>query len=350
MASRVTIVDVARAAGVSTSTASVALRGERGVSEATRERVAETAARLGYRVDHRARLLREHNPRAVGVTFSPAQSFHADVVEALYEAAAPAGVDLVLSAVTTSRGVADAVESLLRDRCSALVLVSPDVEGEVLAGWAASVPVVALASPLAVAGVATVATDERAGMALAVDHLVERGHREIVHLDGGDGVMTAQRAAGFRTAMRAHGLDPRVERGGTTEEAGIAAAERLLAAPTRPTAVVAYNDMAAIGLLLTLRASGIDVPGDLAVVGYDDTRTAALSTIGLTSVSQDPRALAEVALRRLATRADRDALRSSAVPGTSADPDRASDDATAEVGVVTIQPHLVARQTSGSSR
>ena len=108
--------------------------------------------------------------------------------------------------------------------------------------------------------------------------------------------------------------------------------------------------MAAIGLLLTLRASWIDVPGDVAVVGYDDTRTAALSTIGLTSVSQDPRALAEVALRRLATRADRDALRPSAVPGTSADPGRASDDAAAAVGVVTIQPHLVARQTSGSSR
>ncbi|WP_052465808.1 LacI family DNA-binding transcriptional regulator [Mobilicoccus massiliensis] len=347
---RVTIVDVAKAAGVSTSTASVALRGEAGVSEATRERVVATAAELGYRVDHRARLLRESRSRAVGVTFRPAQAFHADVVEALYEAASERGVDLVLSAITATRGPDAAVEALLRDRCSALVLISPEVDEAALTGWAAQVPVVVLGSPLRAAGVGVVSTDEAAGMALAVDHLVALGHRDILHVDGADGVMAVTRAEAYRDAMHRHGLTPRVAHGGVTEEAGIAAAERLLEhdSAARPTAVVAYNDMAAIGLLLTLRAAGVAVPGDIAVVGYDDTRTARLSTIGLTSVSQDPRALAAATLAALenATHAASDSPNTS--PGRNAS-DTAEDPGgqkPTEQTAVTTHPRLAIRSTT----
>ncbi|MDO5535621.1 MAG: LacI family DNA-binding transcriptional regulator, partial [Propionibacteriaceae bacterium] len=309
---RVTIVDVARAAGVSTSTASVALRGEKGVSEATRERIVAQAAAMGYRVDDRARLLREHRSRAVGVTFRPDQAFHTGILAALYDAAAARGVDLVLSAVTPNRDTDAAVEALLRDRCSALLLVSPEIEPGSVERWARTVPVVTLGSPLRVAGVDSVLTDEGAGLDLAVGHLADLGHRHIVHLDGGSGVMAQARAEGFHTAMTARGLTPRVLPGGLTEEAGIAAAEALF--PTSvpepagvdadaeagriatPTAVVTYNDMAAIGLLLTLRARAVAVPDEVSIVGYDDTSAAALSTIGLTTVSQDPAALAGAAL------------------------------------------------------
>lgn len=301
---RVTIVDVAKAAGVSTSTASVALRGEPGVSDATRERVVAHAARLGYRVDHRARLLRDRRSRAVGVTFRPAQSFHADLVEALHAEAATQGIDLVLSAVTDTRDADTAVESLLRDRCSALVLLSPEVEAADLDMWGRQVPTVVLGSPLRAERVDVVATDETAGVSLAVDHLVGLGHHDILHVDGGGGVMSAVRADAYRHGVKAHGLRPYVSPGGTTEDAGITAAERILSTHVRPTAVLAYNDMVALGLLLTLRAAHVDVPGDVAVVGYDDTRTARLSTIGLTSVSQDPRALAVAALSAVAHRLD----------------------------------------------
>src|SRR4051794_2999387 len=85
-AGRVTIVDVARAAGTSVSSASVALRGEPGVSEETRRRILSTADRLGYRPDQRARMLREHHSRLLGVTYTVSQAFHAEVVEHLYRA------------------------------------------------------------------------------------------------------------------------------------------------------------------------------------------------------------------------------------------------------------------------
>lgn len=333
MSRAVTIVDVARAAGVSTSTASVALRGERGVSEATRERVAAQAAALGYRVDHRARLLREHRGRAVGVTFRPDQAFHTGIVEALYEAAATR-IDLVLSAVTASRDTGAAVEALLRDRCSALLLVSPETGIADLSQWARSVPVVTLGSPLRAPGADSVLTDEHAGLDLAVGHLADLGHRHIVHLDGGPGVMAAARTEGYRAAMTARGLDPRVVPGGTSEVAGIAAADVLDMNPA-PTAVVTYNDTAAIGLLLTLRARGIDVPGEISVVGYDGTTTAALSTIGLTSISQEPAALAEAALRCLDQRRQHE------------ETVQAPEESGASGRLETTHPRLVVRTTTG---
>ena len=126
-AGRVTIVDVARAAGTSVSSASVALRGEPGVSEELRRRILRTADRLGYRPDQRARMLREQSSRLLGVTFAVPQAFHADVVECLYAAVADTGYDLVLSATTGTRTELQAVESLLQDRCAALVLVSPEI-------------------------------------------------------------------------------------------------------------------------------------------------------------------------------------------------------------------------------
>ncbi|MDO5627615.1 MAG: LacI family DNA-binding transcriptional regulator [Mobilicoccus sp.] len=324
---RATIVDVAKAAGVATSTASVALRGEKGVSEATRERIIAHAAALGYRVDDRARLLRESRSRPVGVTFRPGQAFHTQVVEAVYDAATVRGIDVVLSAVTSTRSPGAAVEALLRDRCSGLLLISPEVESDDLQVWSTSVPVVTLGSPLSAPGVASVVIDEAAGLDLAVGHLAERGHRDIVHLDGGEGVMAGRRSAGYEAAMAARGLSPSVVPGGVTEEAGVTAAQRLLADGTLPSAVVAYNDMAAIGLLLTLRGAGVAVPGQVAVVGYDDTRTGALSTIGLTTISQEPSALADAALTCLA----------------DLDPD---DREGHTAGLVTLPPRLVVRTTT----
>src|SRR4051812_27193015 len=124
---RVTIVDVARAAGISVSSASVALRGEPGVSAPTRDRVQATAHRLGYQPDQRARVLREQRSRLLGVTFAVDHAFDSALVENLYLAAADTGYDLVLSASTANRPDAEAVASLLRDRCSTLLLISPAI-------------------------------------------------------------------------------------------------------------------------------------------------------------------------------------------------------------------------------
>ncbi|WP_181781007.1 LacI family DNA-binding transcriptional regulator [Pseudonocardia pini] len=303
---RVTIVDVARAAGTSVSSVSVALRGEPGVSEETRRRVLATADRLGYRPDARARLLREQQPRVLGVSYAVSQAFHAEIVEHLYQAVATTEHDLVLSAATRARSELAAAESLTHDRCAALLLVSPAISEIDLAALSRRTPTVVLGSELRAESVDSVRADDRRGIALAVDHLAEAGHREIHYVDGGSAVLSRTRREGYLAAMRARGLGAhvRVLGGNADEESGIAAAQRILAEPTPPTAVVAHNDMTAFGLLLALRVRGVAVPGEMSVVGYDDTRLAALRTVELTSVSQDPAVLARTAVRRAVARAE----------------------------------------------
>jgi DNA-binding LacI/PurR family transcriptional regulator len=303
---RVTIVDVARAAGTSVSSASVALRGEPGVSERTRSRVQGIADQLGYQPDQRARVLREHQSRLLGVTFSVDSTFHMALVDELYQAAAPTGYDLVLSATTGSRPDPAAVQSLLRERCSSLVLISPAIDAEQLRELAERTPVITIGSDLDAAGVDSARSDDRRGIADAVEHLAGLGHRSITYVDGGTAVMSDIRRDGYLDAMAAHGLaaHARVLPAHPTEEAGVQAARRLLDRGELPTAVLTHNDQIALGLLLTLRQRGIAVPGRVSVVGFDDTRLATLSTIRLTSVNQDARQLARAAIGRAIARVE----------------------------------------------
>jgi DNA-binding LacI/PurR family transcriptional regulator len=330
-AGRVTIVDVARAAGASVSSTSVALRGEPGVSEETRRRILRTADRLGYRPDQRARMLREQTSRLLGVTFTVSQTFHADVVECLYAAVADTGYDLVLSATTSTRTELQAIESLLQDRCAALVLLSPEIGNLDLAALSRRVPAVLVGSELSAESVDLVRADDPRGIRMAVDHLVGMGHRDIHYIDGGAAAMGRTRREGYLNAMSAHGLAGRARLldGDDDEESGVAAATELLAGPSRPTAVLAYNDRTAFGLLLTLRMRGVDVPGEISVVGYDDTRLASLRGIELTSVSQDASALAAAAVRSAIARAEGNA-------GSAAE--------------FVTPPRLVVRATSGPAR
>ncbi len=304
---KTTIVDVARAAGTSVSSASVALGGQPGVSEETRARVLATARRLGYQPDQRASRLRRRRSGLLGVTFTANQQFHSDVIESLYEAAARSGYDLLLSATTRTRSAAEAVESLLRDRCETLILISPEMEEAELAELGKRASVVTIGSQLRADGVDSVCSDERQGITAAVAHVVELGHRRIAYVDGGGTAMATVRREAYVEAMRVRGLggEIRVLSGSPTEESGIEAAGEIVeSGEDLPTAILTHNDMIAFGVLLTLRSRGIDVPGDVSVVGYDNTRLADLATIQLTSVSQDADRLARSAISRAIARAE----------------------------------------------
>ncbi|MBL0885227.1 LacI family DNA-binding transcriptional regulator [Myceligenerans indicum] len=306
---RVTIVDVARAAGTSVSSASVALRGESGVSEETRRRIVRIAEDLGYRPNERARKLREQHPRLLGVTFTVAQAFHADVVDRLYRAVAGSGYGLVLSAVTGTRRELEAAESLLQDRCAALILISPEIGDADLAALGHRAHTVTIGSELHASVVDSVHADDRHGIRLAVDHLVRTGHRDIQYVAGGRAVAAETRRVAYLESMAAHGLSDRarVLDGEADEESGSAAAAKLLAEGALPTAVLTHNDMTAFGLLVTLRTQGVRVPDDVSVVGYDDSRIASLRNVELTSVSQDPDTLAATAVRRAIAHAEGEA-------------------------------------------
>lgn len=295
--------DVAERAGVSRALVSIVFRGAPGASEPTRVRVREAAVDLGYRPDQRARLLSRSRTGSIGVTFGLRHTFHGDLVEAIYPAAEAAGYDVVLSGVSPMRGDGHAVEALLAYRCEAVICLGPSLPAATLAELAASVPTVVVARRVRAPGVDVVRTDDVLGMRRAVEHLCELGHRRIAHLDGGRAAGAAERRAGFRSGMRAAGLDPSlVVPGGLSETDGMRAVRALLDVDELPTAVAAFNDRSAVGALYALRAAGLRVPDDVSVVGFDDDRLAALPMVDLTTVRQDAAALARLAVSRVVER------------------------------------------------
>lgn len=294
--------DVAAAVGVSTASVSLVLRGAPGPSAITREKVLDAATRLGYRPDRAASLLARRRSRLLGVMLEVRSSFHAELVEDLHEVAETRGYDLVLSTVTRTRDEARAVETLVDSRCEALILLGPDAPAARLRALDAQLPVVVVGRP-AVAGVDVVRAADDEGTARAVEYLTELGHRAIVHVDGGPTDIASGRVRGYREAMGRSGLAARVVAGDQTEEAGIEAARALLAGDL-PTAVVCFNDRIAIGLLDALVRAGVDVPGRVSVIGYDDSPLARLAHVDLTTVSQNTREMTERAVELAVERLD----------------------------------------------
>ncbi|WP_244206602.1 LacI family DNA-binding transcriptional regulator [Streptomyces swartbergensis] len=289
--------DVARRAGVSRATASLVIRDAPGPSSETRERVRQAADELGYRPDQTAQLLRRRNSRLIGVMFSAQEPFHADLIENIYAATEEIGYDVVLSAVAPSRGERRAVEALITSRCEAVILIG--AREAYTTDFGSRLPVVEIGRPPNGTVFDAVHTADDEGAGLAVDHLVSLGHRDIVHVDGGERPGAAERRAGYLDAMRRHGLHDRarVLPGDYTELSGSEAARTLLDGGELPTAVVAGTDQCAIGLLIELRQAGVDVPGQISIVGYDDIRSARLAHIDLTTVRQDAQQLARLAVQ-----------------------------------------------------
>jgi len=149
--------------------------------------------------------------------------------------------------------------------------------------------------------VATVNSDDRLGAHIAVEHLVDLGHRNIVHVDGGRGAGAAPRRAGYLAAMKELGLErySKVIAGDFTEAAGVAAVERLLASKSMPTALFTANDLAAVGALDRLEQEGLVVPDDMSIVGYDNTALAGLHHVGLTTVNQPREEMGRVAFKAM---------------------------------------------------
>jgi DNA-binding LacI/PurR family transcriptional regulator len=289
---------------VSRALVSTVFRGVPGAGPATRQRVLDVAAELGYQVDNRARLLRRTRTKLVGVVFRVQDAFHAALVEALYKSALSSEYDLVLSATTADRSELTAAESLLNDRCEALVLVSPQMSDAELTVLGQRAPTIVVARRVRSAAVDVVMTADLEVVRTALDHLLSLGHRNIAHLDGGSIHGATDRRRSYRALMRRHGLASftRVYSGGNTEADGMRAAQLVLAEATPPSAVIAFNDRSAVGLVFGLQRAGVRVPGDISVIGCDDIVMAALPFIDLTTVGQDAAATAQHAFEHVCGR------------------------------------------------
>ncbi len=301
---RPTLADVAARAGVSTALVSIVIRDVPGASAATRKRILQVAEEIGYRPDTRARLLRSNRSHLIGVCFQVQHAFHGDLLGGLYTAGEKAGYELALSAVTPNRDERRAIAGLLQDRCEALILLGPQESAGQLTGLTHRLPVVVVAR--AVRGIDSVRTADSHGLRQAVDHLVALGHRRIAHIDGGRAPGSADRRRGYQQAMRQHGLSSeiRIIPGGLTEEDGAAGAALLLADNPRPTAVAVFNDRSATGVLDVARSAGLSVPGELSVLGFDNSRLARLSHFDLTTIGQDVDRITDLAVARAIDRLD----------------------------------------------
>jgi DNA-binding LacI/PurR family transcriptional regulator len=146
--------------------------------------------------------------------------------------------------------------------------------------------------------------NEAHGTELVLDHLVALGHERIAHVDGGKGAGGPQRRSAYLRGMRARRLrrHTRVIPGDFTEEAGTNAAEQLLAEGDLPTAVFAANDLVAAGLLGGFDRAGVDVPGDVSIVGYDNISIAHLAHVSLTTIDQPRDEMGRLALELLLDR------------------------------------------------
>ncbi|WP_371300417.1 LacI family DNA-binding transcriptional regulator [Cellulomonas sp. Y8] len=299
--------DVAALAGVSHQTVSRVLNDHPSVRPETRDRVLAAIAELGYRRNSAARALVTRRSGALGVvTTSSVHHGPTSTLIGLESAAREVGYYVSVAAIDTfdAGTMRGALDHFLDQAVEGIAIIAPQVDvAEAVAAFDVPVPVVSVTSGEPVPGpahVVAVGVDQREGARAATRHLVDLGHREVVHLAGPQDWFDAQeRLAGWREACAAAGVGaPEPVEVDWSAESGYREGLRLADAGA-PTAVFAANDQLALGLLRAFWERGLRVPQDVSVVGFDDEAGAAYFVPPLTTVRQDFPALGRSAIRAL---------------------------------------------------
>jgi LacI family transcriptional regulator len=310
VARRPTVVDVARAANVSVGTVSNVVSGVRNVRPETRERVERAIAELGFRPNTIARALIRRRTQTVGMVIPDVTNpFFSDLIWEVERALTDAHYAVLFgNSANDPARERRYLEAFLSRRVDALVVVvTAGADLDFVRGLAAEVPTV-FVDRLVPPDVESVVGDNAAGMALVVDHLVGLGHRRLALVNGDRGLETARaREAGVQAALARHGLELEARSSGEfTLTSGDEQAAALFERRERPTGVIAANDLLAMGVLAAASCSGLTIPGDMSVSGYDDIAYAAFTSPPLTTVRQPARAMGEEAVRLLLARLEGD--------------------------------------------
>jgi DNA-binding LacI/PurR family transcriptional regulator len=285
--------DVARLAGVSYQTVSRVLNNHPSIRETTRARVAQVMEEMQYRPNPAARSLVTRHSRTIGVlSASGGQYGPARSIVAIEDAARAAGyyVNVANLAASDPESIAGALEHLMEQAIEGLVVIAPQVRVfDVLARMSIEVPYVSFQpTGRAADGVERAPSDQVLGARLATRHLIELGHTEIIHLAGPqDWIEAEARMRGFLDEIDSAELNTNPPiLGDWTADFGYRAGRELLR--TREfSAVFAASDHMALGLLHAFREGGIDVPGQISVVGFDDMPDTRHFQPPLTTVRQD---------------------------------------------------------------
>ncbi len=299
--------DIAARLNLSQTTVSHVLTGKHAhyrISPGTVERVQRAAREMGYRSNALARAFRERRSYSVALAVEDLTNpFWTGVAIGAEREAEGQGYTLAVCNTARVQERERRVVAMLRERRVDGLIVSPitvtdrvltDLHGE-------GRPFVQIDRSIKGVGYPCVRTDHLKGSILAVDHLLRRKHRAIAYLGGPLEVQTYQiRLDGFKKALARHGRKPAAIRivPPTPEDAEEAAAE-LLRGRSRPTALYGANGFITIGILRAVRRTGLRVPGDLEIVGFDDIATADLFALPVSTVAQDVEAIGRESFRLL---------------------------------------------------
>ncbi len=298
----VTIRDVARIASVSVASASRALNGHSNVTPMTRAKVLEAAESLDYVPHLGARSLATRRSNTIGVVLPDLfGEFFSEIIRGIDYAAHRRGLQLLLSNMHGNARETAAALRAMRGRVDGLLVMSPQLDADFLdRHLPKAFPAVVMNGPTVGEAHASISIDNKAGAHGAVAHLVAQGCRRIAHLAGPKGNSDAEeRALGFREAIaQLVGDDaPVIFSGDFSEKAGVAAGQAI--AGTKIDGVFSANDVMAIGCMTALADAGVEIPADVAVVGFDDVPIARYVTPALSTMRVHIAELGGRALERL---------------------------------------------------
>lgn len=301
----VTIKDVARQANVSVATVSRALNGHENVAEAVRKRVLAVASELRYSPHHAARSLSSRRTHTIGVVLPDLHGeFFSELMRGIDQVARERGLHLLVSSYHGDPAGQGAALRAMRGRVDGLLVMSPFVDdaGIVRENLSPGMPAVLMNSSVAGTQLQAVSVDNYGGAREMVRHLAGAGHRQIAFIAGPAGNFdAAERLRGYRDELAASlpAAEAWILEGDFDEASGHRAGGELLAAPRRPDAVFAANDMMALGCLFALNQGGLHAPRDIAIAGFDDIPLARYVHPTLTTMRVDITELGGRALRVL---------------------------------------------------
>ncbi len=301
----ITIKDVARQANVSVATVSRALNGHENVAEAVRKRVIHVASELRYSPHHAARSLSSRRTHTIGVVLPDLHGeFFSELMRGIDQVARERGLHLLVSSYHGHPEEQGAALRAMRGRVDGLLVMSPYVANTdfLTENLTPSLPAMLINTQLPGTDHASLSIDNYGGARAMMQHLVEAGHRRIAFIAGPEDNFDAhERLRGYRDVLAESLPDAQawVLQGDFDEASGHRAGRELLAAEIRPDAVFAANDMMALGCLFAFNQAGVQLPRDIALVGFDDIPLARYVYPSLTTMRVNIAELGGRALRAL---------------------------------------------------
>jgi LacI family transcriptional regulator len=287
----VTIKDVAKAAGVSISTASYALNDSAKVSQETKLRIRRVAEELRYFPNGTAKNLKRKRTDTIGIILGDLTGpFYGELIGGIQDALGNSEYDLIICSNHGGR-VSTAQKSLRERRVDGAVILSPFMESDFILDMSESrMPIVVLDRELKGKNVCSILIDNDKGAYLAVSHLISLGFRDVYYI-GGPSIAydESKRFTGYQRALKENGIrldKSRLLKGDFTERSGYEAVKLLVARGEIPPALFCANDEMAIGAIRMLQEAGIRVPDQVSIVGFDDIRLSSYISPRLTTIGR----------------------------------------------------------------